>query len=273
MAAPLTSCKAPMDMVRFTKPLPKLADEFRAHKPLRIIAFGSSSTAGSGASSKKNAYPSQLESQLRQRWPGREVQVINAGIGGQLVTDMMARLERDVLKNRPALVIWQTGVNDAIKGVDIAKFKQLVLNGIDRMRLAGIDVVLLDQQYYPRAEKLPHFQQYLQSLAEASQERGIPILHRFRIMKHLVSTSQFALQDLLAPDGFHLNDLSYRCLGTMMADAIAGAVTPPMQDQLSAEAKPEGKPTLPGPQSREGTISPLLRATSTAPQPLKPEGR
>lgn len=262
-------------MVRFTAPLPSLAAAFKNHRPIVIIALGSSSTAGSGASSRQNAYPSQLEYQLVQRWPGRQVKVINAGVNGQFATDMMARLDRDVLAKKPAMVIWQTGVNDALKGVDPVKFKQLVLTGIDRMRLAGIDVVLLDHQYYPRAEKLKNYGRYLQVLAEASRERGIPILNRFKIMKHLVSTSQFALDELLSKDGFHLNDLSYRCLGKLMADAIVGTVTPPMQDQMAAQSsmpKPEKSPML-TPQSRQGTISPLLRNAPDTPAEADMRGR
>ena len=43
-------------------------------------------------------------------------------------------------------------------------------------------------------------------------------------MKHLIDSAQFTTAQLLAPDQFHLNDLSYACLGNVLASAIAGGL-------------------------------------------------
>ena len=53
-----------------------------------------------------------------------------------------------------------------------------------------------------------------------AQEKSVPVLKRHAFMKHLVDSRQFTPAQLLAPDLFHLNDLSYRCLGNLVADAI-----------------------------------------------------
>src|SRR3954451_11129154 len=49
-------------------------------QPAYILAIGSSSTEGVGASSKATSYPAQLQDQLRAAWPGATVSVENAGI-------------------------------------------------------------------------------------------------------------------------------------------------------------------------------------------------
>lgn len=191
---------------------------------MRIIALGSSSTQGVGASSPKACYPVKLQAELRQRFPNNTITVDNLGIGGQLATDMIPRIKKDVLPRKPTLVIWQTGVNDAMRHVDLEKFRQTVLRGIDELRSNGIDVVLLDMQYFPRAEKVRDFPRYLVAMRKIAEQRKIPILQRFAIMKNLVTTAQFTAQQLLAPDLFHLNDFTYGCLGQMMADALQGEV-------------------------------------------------
>ena len=57
-------------------------------------------------------------------------------------------------------------------------------------------------------------------------------------MKHLVKSGQHTPEQLLAPDNFHLNDLSYGCLADLMADAIeeqikAGRVAGSQPPQLT----------------------------------------
>jgi len=223
-AAASPRCQAPNSLVRFKAPLPVLATALAAKKPVRIVALGSSSTQGVGASSPKASYPVRLQSELRRRFAQSKITVVNLGVGGQLASDMLARIATDVLPQHPALVIWQTGVNDAMRHVDLAKFRKIVLRGIDVMQANGIDVVLLDMQYFPRAEKVRDFARYLVAMRQIAEARKIPILQRFAIMKHLVTSAQFTARQLLASDLFHPNDLSYGCLGRMLAEALQGGV-------------------------------------------------
>jgi hypothetical protein len=122
------------------------------------------------------------------------------------------------------VVIWQTGVNDALRHVDLETFRLTVLEGVDRLQKQGIDVVLLDMQYFPRAERIAGFNKYLYVMREIAEQRKIPILRRFAIMRHLVKSAQFTPGQLLAKDLFHLNDVSYSCLGAFLADAMQARV-------------------------------------------------
>ena len=82
-------CKVPTDLLRFNAPLPGLATALAARKPVQIVALGSSSTQGIGASSPKTSYPVMLQSELRRRFPDSKITVDNLGVGGQLATDML----------------------------------------------------------------------------------------------------------------------------------------------------------------------------------------
>ncbi len=213
-------CQAPADLVRFDAPLPRFSAALASGQPVRIVALGSSSTQGIGASSPTTSYPVRLQAELQQRFPKSKITVENLGVGGQLATDMIPRIRQQVIPRKPALVIWQTGVNDALRKVKVDGFRQTVLTGVDELRRAGIDVVLLDMQYFPRAEKVRDFPRFLVAMRQIAEQRDIPILQRYAIMKHLVTSAQYTPQQLLAKDLFHPNDLSYGCLGRMMADAL-----------------------------------------------------
>ena len=52
-------CDAPISVIRFTNPLTRMTEELTSGKPITIVAIGSSSTAGSGASSLAASYPSR----------------------------------------------------------------------------------------------------------------------------------------------------------------------------------------------------------------------
>jgi acyl-CoA thioesterase I len=213
--------------VRFQAPLPHFSLALVGSKPVRIVALGSSSTQGIGASSPKSCYPVRLQAELQRRFPDSKITVDNLGIGGQLATDMIPRIIKNVIPRKPTLVIWQTGVNDAMRHVDLEKFRKTVLRGIDMLQKNNIDVVLLDMQYFPRAEKVRDFARYLVAMRQIAQARKVPIVQRYAIMKHLVTSAQFTPRQLLAKDLFHPNDVTYGCLGRLMADALQSEVARP----------------------------------------------
>lgn len=229
------SCKAPSELLKLDWPVPRLTDAFRKGEVIRIVALGSSSTQGAGASSSNASYPARLLVELQQRLPGHKFEVVNLGVGGQLARDMLERIDGSVLPLAPELVIWQTGVNDAIRGVKIAEFRRTVESGLDLLRANGIDVVLLDHQYYPGAARLPNFSLYLRTMKLIASERKVPLMRRYEIMRHMVASSQFSVEELLAPDKFHLNDVSYRCLGAAIADALSMRLA---SEQKTGSAQP-----------------------------------
>lgn len=223
VAAPV--CDAPESVAHFSEPIPGLARVFKTAKTIRIVAFGSSSTWGAGASAADKTYPARLQAGLNARFKGRMFEVVNRGRSGEFATDMLERLERDVLALKPALVIWQTGVNDAMRKVDPDAFRRTVDMGLAQMRAQGIDVILLDQQFFPGSVKVAGYRKYLDLIRDIGAAHGVPVFKRYELMAHLVESSQFTVDELLAPDHFHLNDTSYDCLGNVLAGAISASLS------------------------------------------------
>jgi acyl-CoA thioesterase I len=96
-AAEAAKCAVQPDIARFDQRLSRVALRLSGGVPIKIVAIGSSSTAGAGASSPANTYPSRLEAELRQHFPGHPITVVNRGVNGEEATDMLARFDTSVI--------------------------------------------------------------------------------------------------------------------------------------------------------------------------------
>ena len=182
-----------------------------------------------GATSKQTAYPAVLERELT-RWLNSKVRVINRGVGGETIDRTATRIDTDVMRLKPTLVVWQTGTNDLLRSEGAEHFAKILAAGIQRMRQRGIDVVLMDLQYCPRGERRPELNTYLQAIDRVGDRYDIPVLHRHRIMSYWLSSGELSVSQMLSADQFHMSDDGYRCLGEIVADFILrrcnGAATP-----------------------------------------------
>lgn len=214
-------CSAPSEYLKFDAALPGAKASVAQHRRLDIVALGSSTTQGTGSSGSGSDYPSQLQEQLSQRLPGVTVTVWNRGVGGQTARQMLERLSSDAIELGPNLVIWQTGVNDAISGVPIGELKDILRHGIRMLRAHGIDTILMDLQYYPGSFRLPDYRDYVEAMQMVAREEAVPIFRRFDIMKYWMTSGQFEMAEPLSRDGLHMVDRSYHCLAVELAEAIA----------------------------------------------------
>ena len=139
----------------FPLTLPAMRASLARGEPLVIVAVGSSSTRGAAASDVAHSYPAILQAELQRRLPTTHVAVLNRGIDGQDALEHLARLDRDVTTVHPQLVIWQVGVNAALRDIDPAAFRATVSIGVRWLRQPGRDVVLMDNQRAPRVLDAP----------------------------------------------------------------------------------------------------------------------
>ena len=95
------SCRVPDELARFSVPLPALRKAITGQPKIAVVALGSSSTAGSGASSPNASYPARLDAELDWRFPGKDFTVHNFGVGGQLAAQMLERIAHEILPMSP----------------------------------------------------------------------------------------------------------------------------------------------------------------------------
>ncbi|HUL49846.1 MAG TPA: GDSL-type esterase/lipase family protein [Gemmatimonadales bacterium] len=79
---------------------------------VRIMIIGSSTTFDPGVSADSASWPARLEHWLTKRAPGTPVEVINAGVPGYSVMTDVIRLETDLYRYQPDLIVLYEGHND-----------------------------------------------------------------------------------------------------------------------------------------------------------------
>src|SRR6266566_3231910 len=188
--------------------LAHVAKKLAAGQPVVIVAFGSSSTAGYGASGPEFNYPNRLAAQLRRQYPTADISVINAGRGGEDAPEMMKRLQTSVIDAHPDLVIWQVGTNAVLRNLDPTETANLVEEGIARIQAAGADLVLVDPQYSPRVAELRH----------------VGIFPRFEVMRDWHEKQALPIDSFVIADGLHMNDWGYACFAQLLGDDIIKSV-------------------------------------------------
>jgi lysophospholipase L1-like esterase len=229
-------CGAPQGITRFKARLPNTARAIRSGKALVIVAIGSSSTSGMGASDPAHSYPTRLAEELHARWPQLVVTVVNKGVSGEMAPQMLARFERDVLPYHPQLVIWQTGSNRALRSANVEGYADTLREGIRRLKASGIDVVLMDPQFAPRVLARPIHQLIVDSIGAVAKEMKVAVFRRFAVMRHWVESGRHKLEDIISSDGVHMNDVSYNCIARLLADSLVAAAEPDLYSHRSSEA-------------------------------------
>jgi lysophospholipase L1-like esterase len=220
-------CTAPAGATRFRVRLPNTARAIRQAQALTIVAIGSSSTEGVGASDPDGAYPARLAAALERRWPKLTVRVVNKGIGGEDARQMLARFDADVLSYRPQLVIWQAGSNYALRGRDAEAYGIILRKGISRLKSADADVILMDLQYAPQVLDKPIHIQIVDTMSALANDLKVAVFRRFAIMRHWVTNGRYTFDDIVTRDRLHMNDASYNCIGRLLADSVAAAAARP----------------------------------------------
>ena len=201
--------------------LARLATRIAQRQAITVIAFGSSSTEGAGASSQINTYPARLEAELKQQFPGVNVRVINRGIGGEDVAEMLKRFDRDIIAAKPDLVVWQLGTNAILRDDGIAPEQPLMLRGIHQFKKADIDVVLMNPQFAPKVMRDPDAIPMIEMIAEIARTTNVPVFRRFEMMRHWHEDLAMPYEKFLSSDLLHMNDYSYGCVARYLGAAIA----------------------------------------------------
>ena len=230
------SCTAPQEMTHFKVGLPNTAGAIGSGKALVIVAIGSSSTRGVGASDPAHTYPALLTEDLRRRWPQLAVTVVNKGVSGEIASQMLARFEGDVLPYHPQLIIWQTGTNHTLRTGDIGGYIDTVREGISRLKATRADVILMNPQFAPRVIARPTHPFIVDSISAVAHDMNVAVFRRFAVMRHLISSGQFKMEDIISSDGLHMNDVSYNCIARLLGDSIAAAAAPGNHSRGLSEA-------------------------------------
>ena len=208
----------------------------KENRVVKVLAVGSSSTSGVGATSAFATYPVRLENDLEVMFKGVDIDVISRGVPGEAGLGACTRMKREVAETKPDLVVWQVGTNDAMARADIDDLKINLAKTLQWLAKNHIDVVLIDPQFTARLANDDHYTKVVRAIEDVARQERVMLVHRFSAMADLAK--QKGEDTLLATDRFHLNDLGYRCMAEYAAGAIVAGI---IQAQADAIAEPVAK--------------------------------
>jgi hypothetical protein len=192
-----------------------------AKKRLDIAVIGSASSELTGPSGTNIAYPTRLQAALTSLLPGVAVKVTTYARPRETAEEMQKKLSRIVNEAKPALVVWQTGTADAIRGVDAEDFRVALDDGIATLQHAGVDIALMNMQYSPRTEAMLAMGAYADAMHMIALQREIDLFDRFSIMRKWNEAGTFDLYAATRKTDVaeHVHD----CLGRLLANAVLEA--------------------------------------------------
>jgi lysophospholipase L1-like esterase len=207
---------------QFRRPLRGLRRAVREGRNPKVLAIGSSSTVGVGASKPANAYIAKLEDGLEGAFRGFDFAVVGRGMSGEVAEGQSARMKETVADVKPDLVLWQVGTNDAIGHVDIETFKACLRRTLGWLAENRFDVVLVDPQYSDALIKDDYYEKVVAAVADVAREMRVLLVDRFEAMRELSKARGDGFY--LASDALHLNDNGHRCMAEQLARAIVAGV-------------------------------------------------
>lgn len=196
-----------------------------AQSRLNILAVGSSSIEGIGASKVEFGFVPLLQTDLRNRMPDVAVNVFNRGIGGETAHETVNRLEAEIQRFQPDLVIWQLGTNDVLRARPWNDVAADLQRGEQILSRANVDVLLVDPQRLP--ENGVNFRGKNTELGEAAKlialegtRVGYAVQRRFDAMQGWTRLNRGGV----GPDDLHMNDDGYACWAAITAEGLAAAL-------------------------------------------------
>ncbi|NCI50907.1 G-D-S-L family lipolytic protein [Sediminibacterium roseum] len=118
---------------------------FRPDKKKKVLFFGDSITQ---AGVRPGGYIKVMDSMLQQQGLSDKFELIGAGIGGDKIYDLYLRMEKDVLEQKPDIVVIYVGVNDVWHksssgtGTDYPKFGRFYEAVVNKLQSAGCKVIV-----------------------------------------------------------------------------------------------------------------------------------
>jgi acyl-CoA thioesterase-1 len=218
------ACEVPPELLEVSVKLPHLAERLGARQPVTIVAVGGASTKGAAAGLPDLAYPHRLQVALAAYYPAVPIVVVNKGVPRQSTQQMVERFPTDVIAEDPVLVVWEAGISDAVRGIEIDDFAAALQAGIDQVKNRAIDIVLVDMQFSRRASTVINFEQYLNALHRVGDLNAVYVFPRLEMMRYWSEQNVFNFDEVADEERARLAAKVYECIGDKLAQAIRAAV-------------------------------------------------
>jgi len=170
-------------------------------------------------------------------------EVINAGAGGHRSSQLLKRLDRDVLSKHPSTVLLMVGTNDRLNSggfIEINVYRKNVESLIEQIQADGARVVLMtpptcipellfnrhDAQKYADQSPVERMQEVRTVLLKLAREKQVPVIdfHDYLLEHKIADDSKTSVirnpANSGVKDGVHLTPAGYQLLARLVADKL-----------------------------------------------------
>jgi lysophospholipase L1-like esterase len=238
--------------------LPAVAEEHEllVKRGEKIAFLGDSITQ---AGNRKNGYVTLVMEALNRE--GLELTHLPAGISGHKSSNMLARLDRDVLSKKPDWMLLSCGVNDVwhftltlgerkFQGVELPEYQRNIREIVEQAEAGGIKVMILTSTMIGEDPEKPtnkRLEPYNDFLRELAAEKDLPLADLNGAMRQALAEIpdekgkarmygepdyDRMIKNKLTTDGCHMNKLG----NIMMAKGVLRTFGLP-EDKIAAAEK------------------------------------
>lgn len=182
----------------------------------RIVFLGDSITE---MGDKPYGYLSLIRKSLRTKYGDEYPELVNAGISGNKVTDLLERLDRDVISRTPATVVIYVGVNDVwhfskpgLTGTPKGEYESGLAEIIARIKETGARAILCTPTVIGEKTGLSNpldalLDEYAELSRKAAAKGGIELCDLHAIFREYLRIHNNAdlSRGVLTLDGVHLS--------------------------------------------------------------------
>ncbi len=180
---------------------------------MKIIFFGDSVTdAGRDKFDPADlgaGYVKIAANKLRLLYPDQPFEILNRGVGGDRTEQLLARMQEDVLAEKPDVVVLQVGINDVwhrfLIGVEVKAedFRANYTSIVRELKGSGAKLIALQPfaLSVPDMRRVrPHLNKFNAIIGEIVKEEGVPLIPMDEIF---TGVTQDIAPDQFAADGVH----------------------------------------------------------------------
>jgi hypothetical protein len=223
VASVAPACGALPELLEPGAPLPAVARAASAGA-LNILVVGSASVLGPGTSGPTAGWPARLQALLLARRPGLKLEMRVRGARGATAADTAAMVREEFARKPADLVLWQTGTVEAARGLEVDEMVEALHGGLDLVKAAGADAVLIDPQFSRFLRANANVDAYREALRLVAAAHGVPLFHRYELMRYWAETDTVDLERAPRETRTAVTDKLNECLAQAIAMLLRKAV-------------------------------------------------
>jgi hypothetical protein len=213
-------CVVPSDFAEPEAPLLNLEAALAAGGPVHLLAVGSGTTVGEVNGAPGTSFPYRMLASLQAAKPTVKFDLTVQGGHNMTAATMLGLIKTELPKRHYAVVVWQTGTVEAVRGLRPDTMRSVLEEGVDAVAAADGDLVLIDSQFSRFLRANTDIDPYQSVMQQVATLPGAVLFHRFDVTRAWADDGRIDLERVAKPEREQAVAQLNTCLGAALADFL-----------------------------------------------------